>query len=204
MENKIPLMVPDIKPDDIKAVTDVLQTGMLIQGKQVALFEQDVARYLNVKHAIAISNGTATLHLALIAAGIGQGHEVIVPALSYVATANVVELVGATPVFVDIDLQTFNIDVSKIESAITPKTKAIIPVHEFGLLANMELLMPIAIKHNLIVIEDAACALAASVGCQFAGTFGTLGSFSFHPRKAITSGEGGMLITNDDALEKKT
>ncbi|MBL7926291.1 MAG: DegT/DnrJ/EryC1/StrS family aminotransferase [Bacteroidia bacterium] len=196
-------MVPDIKPDDIKAVTDVLQTGMLIQGKQVALFEQDVARYLNVKHAIAISNGTATLHLALIAAGIGQGHEVIVPALSYVATANVVELVGATPVFVDIDLQTFNIDVSKIESAITPKTKAIIPVHEFGLLANMELLMPIAIKHNLIVIEDAACALAASVGCQFAGTFGTLGSFSFHPRKAITSGEGGMLITNDDALEKK-
>jgi len=202
-ERFIPLMIPDIQQQDIDALTDVLRSGMLIQGKKVEEFEHSIANYLNVKHAIAISNGTATLHLALLAYGIGKGDEVIVPAFSYIATANVVELVGATPIFVDIDRSTFNINTDLLELAITSKTKAIIPVHEFGLACNISEICEIAKKHELIVIEDAACALGAKENDRFAGTFGQIGSFSFHPRKAITSGEGGMLVTNDDDLAKK-
>ncbi len=199
----IPLMVPDIQKQDIEAVVEVLKSGMLIQGKNVEALEQQIAAYLGVKHAIALSNGTATLHLALLAAGIGPGDEVIVPALSYIATANVVELVGAKPVFVDIELATFNIDPSKIESAITDNTKAIIPVHEFGLACNLDLILVLAKKFNLTVIEDAACALGAKDGAHFAGTRGDFGSFSFHPRKAITAGEGGLLVTNNDAFARE-
>lgn len=202
-EKFIPLMVPDIRQQDIDAVVRVLQSGMLIQGKEVEALENNIAQYLNIKHAIAVSNGTASLHLALIAFGIGKGDEVIVPALSYIATANVVELVGATPVFADINIDTFNIDTSLIERSITKHTKAIIPVHEFGLACDITKICTIAKQHNLIVIEDAACALGAKEDEQFAGTFGNVGSFSFHPRKAVTSGEGGMLVTNDDALAKK-
>lgn len=202
METKafIPLMIPDIRQEDINAVTEVLQSGMLIQGRKVEALEQQLAAYLGVKHAIAVSNGTATLHLALLVSGIGPGDEVLVPALSYIATANVVELVGATPVFVDVEARTFNIDPQLIEQYITPKTKAIIPVHEFGLACDMVEINRIAQKHRLIVIEDAACALGAKQGTTFAGTSGHIGSFSFHPRKAITSGEGGLLVTQDDEL----
>lgn len=196
-------MVPDIQQHDIDAVVSVLRTGMLVQGEKVLQLENQVAGYLGSKYAIAASNGTATLHLALIAHGIGIGDEVIVPAFSYMATANVVEVVGATPVFVDIDPNTFNIDPSLIEPAITPKTKAIIPVHEFGLACDIEAVCKIANLRGLIVIEDAACALGASVGDKFVGTFGHVGSFSFHPRKAITSGEGGMLTTDDAELARK-
>ena len=196
----IPLMSPDINQQDIDAVADVLRSGMLVQGKEVETFENTIARFLGVKHAIAVSNGTATLHLALIASGISSGDEVIVPAFSYIATANVVELVGATPVFVDIDGDTFNIDVHKIEAAITSKTKAIVPVHEFGLSADIGDITEIAKKHKLLVIEDAACALGAKENNKYTGTFGNLGSFSFHPRKAITSGEGGLITTNDDKI----
>ncbi|AEA42723.1 DegT/DnrJ/EryC1/StrS family aminotransferase [Fluviicola taffensis] len=196
----IPLMIPDIQQQDIDAVTEVLQSGMLIQGKKVEALEEQIAAYLGVKHAIAVSNGTATLHLALIVLGIGPGDEVIVPALSYVATANVVELVGATPVFVDIELETFNINPNLIEAKITSRTKAIIPVHEFGLACNLRVINELAKKHQFAVIEDAACALGAKTGQIFAGTSGDLGSFSFHPRKAITSGEGGLLVTNNEAL----
>ena len=135
--------------------------------------------------------------------GIGAGDEVIVPAFSYVATANVVEIVGAKCVFVDVERDTFNIDVSKIERAITPRTKAIIPVHEFGLACDISELMKIAEKHNLFVIEDAACALGATENEKFVGTFGQVGSFSLHPRKAVTSGEGGILTTDDDDLAEK-
>jgi len=199
----IPLMVPDITDEDILEVTRVLKSGMLVQGREVLLFENVLAKYLGVKNAIAVSNGTASLHLALLSLNIGKGDEVIVPAFSYMATANVVELVGAKPVFVDISLKTFNIDTKKIEQAISIKTKAIIPVHEFGLAADIEKIISIAKKNNLYVIEDAACALGATSGKRFAGTFGDLGSFSFHPRKAITSGEGGLIITNNDVLAKK-
>ncbi|MNU66699.1 UDP-4-amino-4-deoxy-L-arabinose--oxoglutarate aminotransferase [compost metagenome] len=199
----IPLMIPDIQQQDIDAVTEVLQSGMLIQGKKVEALETQIASYLGVKHAIAVSNGTATLHLALVVLGIGPGDEVIVPALSYVATANVVELVGAIPVFVDIETETFNINPEVIEQKITSKTKAIIPVHEFGLACNLETILSLAATHKLAVIEDAACALGAKSGDFFAGTQGDLGSFSFHPRKAITSGEGGLLVTNNDEIAQK-
>ena len=177
----IPLMLPDIRQQDIEAVVNVLQSGMLIQGAKVKELETDLERFLNVKHAIAVANGTASLHLALVALGIGKGDEVIIPAFSYVATANVVELVGATPKFVDIEIKTFNINVDLIEQAITAKTKAIIPVHEFGLACDITKVCEIAKKHNLFVIEDAACALGASENGKFAGTFGHLGSFSFYP-----------------------
>ena len=203
MTTFIPLMSPNINQDDINVVAKVLQSGMLVQGKEVAALEDTIARFLNVKHAIAVSNGTATLHLALIVSGIGRGDEVIVPAFSYIATANVVELVGAKPVFVDIDINTFNIDTSKIEAAITSKTKAIIPVHEFGLAAEMSKIIFIANNYKLIVIEDSACALGAMENNKYTGTFGNIGSFSFHPRKAVTSGEGGMIVTNDDEVARK-
>jgi perosamine synthetase len=199
----IPLMIPNINEDDIQEVARVLRSGMLVQGREVEELEQNFTRYHKIKNAVAVSNGTASLHLALLALGIGKSDEVIVPAFSYIATANVVELVGATPVFVDIDLETFNIDASKIEEALTPRTKAIIPVHEFGLAADMIPIMKIAKAHDLFVIEDAACALGAADNGQYAGTFGDAGSFSLHPRKAITSGEGGVLVTNNDALAAK-
>jgi dTDP-4-amino-4,6-dideoxygalactose transaminase len=199
----IPLMSPDIQDSDIQAVTEVLRSGMLVQGVFVEKLEKTLASYLNVKHAIAVSNGTASLHIALMALGISHGDEVIVPAFSYIATANVVELVGATPVFVDVSRVSFNIDVKQIEKKITDKTKCIIPVHEFGLACDIDEVMRIAKKNNLKVIEDAACALGATYKGQYAGTFGNAGSFSFHPRKAITGGEGGLLITNDDSLAQK-
>lgn len=199
----IPLASPDINQQDIDCVTAVLRSGMLVQGVNVLALEKSFSDFNKSKNAIALSNGTATLHLALLALGIGKGDEVIVPAFSYVATANVVEMVGATCVFVDIDINTFNIDVTKVEALITSKTRAIIPVHEFGLACDIEAIMEIAIKHSLFVIEDAACALGAMQNGKHAGTFGVLGSFSLHPRKSITSGEGGMLLTDDDALAKK-
>lgn len=199
----IPLASPDINEQDIDCVTAVLRSGMLVQGVNVLALEKSFNEFNKSKNAIALSNGTATLHLALLALGIGKGDEVIVPAFSYVATANVVEMVGATCVFADIDISTFNIDVTKIEALITSKTKAIIPVHEFGLACDIEAIMQIATKHNLFVIEDAACALGATQNGKHTGTFGNLGSFSLHPRKSITCGEGGVLLTNDDALAKK-
>ena len=189
-------MVPDIRQEDIERVSSVLKSGMLVQGKQVAELENKIAEYIGVKHAIAVSNGTASLHLTLLALNIGSGDEVIVPSFSFIATANVVELVGAKPIFADIDINTCNINTQKIENVITSRTKAIIPVHEFGLCCDIEEICQLAEKHKLHVIEDAACALGSSSTQGFAGSFGTAGSFSFHPRKAITSGEGGMIVTN--------
>ncbi len=203
MNSFIPITKPNITDKDIAAVVEVLNSGMLVQGKHVDLLEQKFVSYTGAKYASALSNGTATLHLALKSLQIGPGDEVIVPAFSYVATANAVELVGAKPVFVDIELGTFNIDVSKIEAAVSPKTKAIIPVHEFGLACDLDPLMEIARKNNLFVIEDAACALGAQYKNKHVGTVGDFGSFSLHPRKAITSGEGGILITNNEALNSK-
>ena len=198
-----PLARPDIREEDMALVMDVLRSGMLVQGTYVEKLEKAFADFHGVKHAVVLSNGTATLHLALHVLGIGPGDEVIVPALSYVATANVVELVGATCVFVDVDERTFNIDVAQVEKAITKRTKAIIPVHEFGLACDIKALCSIAAKHALPVIEDAACALGARQNGKLAGTFGLMGSFSLHPRKSITAGEGGVLITDDDAVARK-
>jgi perosamine synthetase len=203
MQEFIPLMAPDINSCDIEALTAVLESGMLVQGKEVKRLEDSISKYINVKHSIAVSSGTSALHLSLIALGIGEGDEVIIPAFSFIATANVIELVGAKPIFVDIDINTFTIDCSLIENAITSKTKAIMPVHEFGLTADMSLIKKIALKHSLFIIEDAACALGAKENNIYAGAFGDLGCFSFHPRKTITSGEGGLITTNNDTLAKK-
>jgi perosamine synthetase len=193
----IPITKPWILESDIDAVSAVLRTGMLVQGQEVEKLEIAVADYLNVKQVIAVSNGTATMHIMLKVLGIGPGDEVIVPAFSYVATANVVELVGATPVFVDIDINTFNIDTKLIEQKVTPKTKAILAVHEFGLAANAKEINNICKKHKLFFLEDAACALGANIENKKTGSFGQSASFSLHPRKAITSGEGGLIATND-------
>lgn len=199
----IPLASPDINDSDISEVIRVLKSGMLVQGPEVEALEKKIASFIGVKHCIAASNGTATLHLSLLAMGIGAGDEVIVPAFSYIATANVVELTGAATVFVDIDIETFNINVAAVEKAITPKTKAIIVVHEFGLSAAISEIRAIADTFNLPVIEDAACALGAIHHGKHVGAFGKVGSFSLHPRKAISSGEGGLITTDDDDLSEK-
>lgn len=203
MSHFIPITKPWIIDSDIKAVTDVLETGMLVQGKEVEKLENSIADYIGVNHVIAVSNGTATMHIMLKVLGIGQGDEVIIPAFSYVATANVVELVGATPVFVDIDIATFNINVDLIEKKLTSKTKAILAVHEFGLAANAKEIKRFCTKHNLLFLEDAACALGASIENKKTGSFGHSASFSLHPRKAITSGEGGLITTNDSQFADK-
>lgn len=203
MNTFIPLAKPNITDKDINLVVEVLKSGMLVQGKYAEELEHKFAKLSNTQFASVLSSGTATLHLALIALGVKMGDEVIVPAFSYMATANVVELIGAKPIFVDIDLQTFNMDVSKIEAAITSKTKAIIPVHEFGLACDIEPIIKIAKQYNLFVIEDAACALGAMYKNKHVGSFGDFGSFSLHPRKAISCGEGGALITNNASFDKK-
>lgn len=184
-------------------IEGVLDSGFLVQGKYVAQFEQEVAAYLGIKHAIAVSSGTAALHLSLIALGVGPGDEVIVPAYTFPATANAVELVGAKPVLVDVDLNTYNIQVEHIKQATSPRTKAIIPVHLFGNPADMDPIMEIANAHGLAVIEDAAGALGSEYRGRKCGTIGTLGCFSFHPRKIITTGEGGMVVTNSEELAEQ-
>jgi perosamine synthetase len=197
------LTIPEIGEEEIQAVARVLRSGYLVQGEQVAEFERLVAEYVGVRYAVAVSSGTAALHLALLALGIGPGDEVIVPDFTFPATANVVQLVGAKPVFVDIDLDTFNLDVTQLRPAITRRTRAIMPVHLFGQPADLEPILHMAQQHALLVIEDAACALGAEYhGCR-CGAIGHVGCFSFHPRKAITTGEGGMVVTNDGTVAEQ-
>ncbi len=198
--NNIGLANPNITKEDIDAVVQVISSGMLVQGENVESLETNIEKLTGVKYSAACANGTAALHLALLALNICPEDEVIVPAFSFVATANVVEIAGAKPVFVDIDPSTFNIDVPEIHSQLSSKTKAIIPVHEFGLSCDIKALIVIAKENNLSVIEDAACALGARQDNKHVGTWGNIGSFSFHPRKAITSGEGGMVISNDKSI----
>ena len=199
----IKLAKPYILERAIDKATEVIRSGNLVQGKYVEEFENALCNYLNVKNAVVVSSGTAALHLALLVLDIKKGDEVIVPAFTFPATANVVEIVGAKPIFVDINLSDFCIDTSKIEEKITSRTKAIIPVHEFGQAAKMDDIMNIARKYNLKIVEDAACALGAEFENKKVGTFGELGCFSFHPRKAITTGEGGVIVTNNDKLAEK-
>ena len=199
----IRLAKPHITEEAIGRVAEVLRSGNLVQGEYVKQFEQGLEQYLNMKHAVLVSSGTAALHLSLLALEIGSGDEVIVPAFTYPATANVVEIVGAKPVLVDITLDDFCIDISKIEAVITDRTKAIIPVHEFGQSADIDPILAIAKQYNLMIVEDAACALGTEYKGIKAGTFGNLGCFSFHPRKAITTGEGGAIVTDDQELAEK-
>lgn len=199
----IKLAKPVISETIIDKVATVLRSGNLVQGQYVRLFEEALQDYLGVENAVVVSSGTAALHLALMALHIQDGDEVIVPAFTFPATANVVENVGAKPVLVDISLSDYCLDPARIEGAITKNTKAIIVVHEFGQAADMEKIVKIARKHNLYLIEDAACAIGARFNNRPVGAFGTVGCFSFHPRKIITTGEGGAVVTNDNALAEK-
>lgn len=198
----ISIAKPVIGEEEKQAVMEVLDSGILAQGPRVAAFEKAFAEACGVKHAIATTSGTTALHLALMANGIGEGDEVITSPFTFIASANSVLYVGAKPVFVDIDPRTFNIDASKIEAAITPKTKAILPIDLYGLCAEMDAIMTIAKKHNLKVIEDACQAHTSKFNGKCAGSFGT-GTFSLYPTKNMTSAEGGMLTTDDDAVAEE-
>jgi dTDP-4-amino-4,6-dideoxygalactose transaminase len=200
----IRLTIPSIDEADLEAVREVLLTGFLVQGKQVARFEECVACYAGTKHAVAVANCTAALHLALLALEIGPGDVVAVPTYSWPATANVVALCGAIPLFIDIDHSTFNLDPEQLEIALRRQSvKAILPVHAFGGMADMKQIIRIANQFGTVVVEDAACALGTSLCERQAGSFGVMGCFSFHPRKAITTGEGGVVVSNDSALVRR-
>ncbi len=181
----------------------ILTTGNPNGGPKVREFERIFAEFIGVKHAIAVNSGTSALYAALIAAGVGPGDEVIVPSFTFIATANVVLAVGAKPIFADIDLSTYNISVEEIRKKITPRTKAIIPVHLYGLPADMDPIMELAEEHNLVVIEDACQAHGSLYKGRKAGALGHMAAFSFYPSKIITTGEGGMITTNDDELAEK-
>jgi dTDP-4-amino-4,6-dideoxygalactose transaminase len=196
----IPISRPLFGAEEMEAVLEPLRTGWVVQGPKVAAFEAAFAEHVGTPHAIATSSCTTALHLALVALDVGPGDEVVVPAFTWVATANVVEMQGARPVFVDVDLETFNASAEVIEAAITPRTKVIMPVSLFGLSAPMGPILEIARARHLRVVEDDACAIGTWYEGRHAGTLADVGCFSFHPRKAITTGEGGMLITRDPDL----
>jgi perosamine synthetase len=191
----IPISKPYFGPEERNAIVAPLESGWVVQGPFVATFEQQFAAFVGSPFAAATSSCTTALHLAVASLGLRPGDEVIVPAFTWVATANVVEHMGATPVFCDVDLRTFNMNVEHMEAVMTSRTVGVIPVHLFGLCAPIRELVAAASRHKLWVVEDAACAFGARVGGRHAGTFGDIGCFSFHPRKAITTGEGGMVTT---------
>jgi len=193
---------PQIGDEEKRAVMEVLDSGMIAQGPRVKAFEEAFAQMCGVKHAIATASGTTALHVALLANGIGKGDEVITSAFTFIASANSILYVGAKPVFVDIDPRTFNLDTNLIEKAITKNTKAILPIHLYGLPCDMDPIMKIAEKHGLVVIEDACQSHGAEYKGHKAGSFGT-GTFSLYATKNITSGEGGMITTNDDIIDEK-
>lgn len=197
-KRNIPISLPVTGEEEWHATREPLVNGWLTSGPKVREFEQLFAERHKVKHALAVTSATTALHLALVALEVGPGDEVIVPAFTWVSTANVVLYCGAAVVFADIDPVTFNMDPEDLKKRITPKTKAIIPVHLFGLCANMDAIKAIAGKIPLI--EDGACAAGAAYKGIPAGALGTIGCFSFHPRKSVTTGEGGMITTNDDHL----
>lgn len=195
-----------VKPEIDQAIQQVIDSTAFVKGKEVSLFEEELAKYLNAKHVIACANGTDALQIALMALGLKPGDEVITPDFTFIATVEVVALLGMVPVIVDVDSRSFTIDPGKLESAITPRTKAIIPVHLFGQCANMEAIMQIAHKHHLFVVEDVAQAIGstyryANGSSAKAGTIGHIGTTSFFPSKNLGCyGDGGALFTNDDTL----
>lgn len=193
------IALPNIGEEERRAVLEPLETGWLTQGPKVAEFERLFAERHQVRRALATTSCTTATHLALVAAGVGPGDEVIVPAFTWVSTANVVVHCGATPVFCDVSTADFNIDPAQIADKVTERTKAIIPVHLFGLVADMDAVKA-AVPGHVMVIEDAACAAGAAYRGRPAGALGHMGAFSFHPRKSVTTGEGGMLTTDDDVL----
>jgi dTDP-4-amino-4,6-dideoxygalactose transaminase len=202
---RIPITRPRLGDEEKAAVGEVLDSGFLVQGPRVAEFEHLVAEEVDAVHAVALSNCTAALRVSLLALGVGAGDVVVVTPYSWVATANVIELCGATPLFVDVDPLTFNMSPQRLAALLeaqpaTHRIKAIMPVHTFGNPAGFDQLLACATAHGIAMVEDAACALGAMTPLGAAGSLGVVGCFSFHPRKIITTGEGGMLVTDDDAI----
>jgi perosamine synthetase len=198
----IKLAHPMVDEDEQRAVIEALASGQLAQGPRVAAFEAAFAAYVGVKHAVAVNSGTAALHVALLAHAIGDADEVIVPAFSFAATANVVLQAGATPVFVDVRGEDFGIDVDAVAAAITPRTRAVIAVHLYGQMCDAAALRTLCTDRDIVLIEDAAQAVGAAFGGENAGTFGT-GCFSFYATKNLQTGEGGMVTTHDDAIAER-
>ena len=194
---------PYVGEEEVKAVAEVILSGRYVQGPKVKEFEEKFAQYIGVKHAVATNSGTAALHIALAAAGVGPGDEVIVPALTFFATVEAVLHQNAVPIFADIDPETCNIDPDDIRKRMTDKTKAIIPVHLYGQPADMDPIMEIAEDHDLIVIEDCAQAHGAEYKGRKVGSIGHIGCWSFYATKNMTTGEGGMITTNDDEIAEK-
>ena len=199
----VPIARTSLTKEEINSVIDPLESGWIVQGPKVKEFQEKWSNFTDTKHSIAVTSCTSAMHISLAAAGFKSGDEAIVPAFTWISTANVVEHLGGKVVFCDIDLDTFNLNVDHIESKITKKTRAILPVHLFGLSADMDPILELANKYNLIVIEDAACGFGSYYKGIHVGNFGDTGCFSFHPRKAITTGEGGMITTSSDSLSKK-
>ena len=203
MKNKnIPLAKPLIGRNEKRSVQRVLNSGNLAQGPVVAEFESSFSKFVGDRDCVAVNSGTSGLVTAVMSLGIGQGDEVIVPSFTFAASANSIALCGAKPIFIDIERKTFNLDYKLLESLITPKTKAIMAVHLYGLCANMKHTLEVAKKHNLFVIEDAAQAHLSAIDGQTAGTFGDVAVFSFYPTKNMTSGEGGMVVYKDTSYSR--
>ncbi|MEN9347542.1 MAG: hypothetical protein RLZZ77_1053 [Bacteroidota bacterium] len=193
---KIPVAKPFLSTEEAQLAYDTILTNWVTQGPRVAEFEEKFAAYVGTEYAVAVSNCTTGLHLAMIVAGVGAGDEVICPSMSYIATANAIMYVGATPVFAEVNPVTYNIDVADAERKITPKTKAILIVHQIGMPADIDAFRALCDKHQLILIEDAACAAGSSYKGKKIGSHSDLVCFSFHPRKVITTGDGGMVTTH--------
>lgn len=204
-ESLLRLSLPNIDEDAIAAVAEVLRSGRLVHGVEGEAFERELEQWLGVRHAVLVSSGTAALHLALLALGIGAGDAVLVPDFTFPATANVVLLTGARPVLVDVDARSYCVSLEAVRAAIESwrgpeRLRLLMPVHEFGRPVDMAGLRALADEHGLRIVEDAACAIGARDGAGLAGTLGDIGCFSLHPRKTLTTGEGGILATADDAL----
>ncbi len=195
----------ELREEMLRAVSDVFENGAFINGPNVKALEGEIAAYLGSAHGIGLNSGTDALHLALRALDIGPGDEVITSPFTFVATTEAIGIVGAKPVFVDIDPLTYNIDPKLIEAAITPRTRAILPIHLYGHPAPMDEIMAIADKHNLAVVEDCAQSIGTTYNGRFVGTIGTFGCFSFFPSKNLGAyGDGGMLVTNDASLAERS
>jgi perosamine synthetase len=199
----IPLTRPYFGEEELEEIREVLDSGWVSQGPKTKEFEDAFAKYVGAKHAVAVTNCTAALHLSQLGIGMETGDEVLVADFTHPATGHSVLYCGAKPVFIDVDPKTYNIDPSLLEEKITGKTKAIIPVHTFGQPADMDAVMEIASDYDLKVIEDAACAHSAKYKNRFVGTIGDIGCFSFHARKGMTTGEGGMVVTNNEELAEE-